>query len=148
MKSFKTLRGALAGDEPDEPTYFAYSATLRISGGDLDLEKITRKIGAKPTSSRRKGERKAPTSPPFREDSWLFQPDIPEAHPLEDHIDALWRQIGPARDYLIALKQSAKIDVFLGYRSNTDHAGIEVPYTSLEMFTSLEIPFGISIIIT
>jgi len=49
---------------------------------------------------------------------------------------------------LLELKKSLTVDVFLGYRSSCDHAGIEVPHTSLEMFTELEIPFGVSIIIT
>jgi hypothetical protein len=40
------------------------------------------------------------------------------------------------------------VDVFLGYRSNCDTAGIEVPHTSLEMFSELQIPFGLSIIVT
>jgi hypothetical protein len=39
------------------------------------------------------------------------------------------------------------VDVFLTYSSNVDTAGIEVPHTSLEMFTELEVPFGISIIV-
>lgn len=45
------------------------------------------------------------------------------------------------------LKKRAHVDVFLGYRSNIDHAGVEVPHTCLELFTRLEIPFGLSIII-
>ena len=51
-------------------------------------------------------------------------------------------------DYLRALKKTVLVDVFLGYRSNCDHAGIEIPHTSLEMFTELEISFGISIVVT
>ena len=75
-------------------------------------------------------------------------PPIAEDRPLEEHINALWEQIRPARDYLVSLKQFATVDVFLGYRSNIDHAGVQVPHTCLEMFMSLEIPLGISIIIT
>jgi hypothetical protein len=37
--------------------------------------------------------------------------------------------------------------VFLGYRSDCDTAGVEVPYTSLEIFIELEVPFGLSIIV-
>jgi Domain of unknown function (DUF4279) len=79
---------------------------------------------------------------------WSYSPPIAEKQPLEEHINALWEQIRPSRDYLLSLKKSAVVDVFLGYRSNIDQAGVEVPHTCLEMFTSLEIPFGISIIIT
>jgi len=147
MKEFRTLRGFIAGDEPNEPDYFAYSATLRIFGSDLDLDEISRCMGIQPTHSHRKGDKYGPRSPGFKHDQWSYSPPIAEERPLEDHINALWEQIRPRRDYIISLKKIAKVDVFLGYRSNIDHAGVEVPHTCLEMFTSLEIPFGISIVV-
>ncbi len=52
------------------------------------------------------------------------------------------------KEYLRSLKNVASVDVFLGYGSNVDTAGVEIPYTSLEMFIELEIPFGLSIVIT
>ena len=148
MKLFRTLRGFLSGREPDEPDYFAYSATLRVFGEALDFDEITRRVGVAPTSSHRKGDKQGPLSPGFRRDLWSYSPPLAEEQPLEDHINALWEQIRPARDYLVSLKKTATVDVFLGYRSNIDHAGVEVPHTCLEMFTSLEIPFGLSIIVT
>jgi hypothetical protein len=39
------------------------------------------------------------------------------------------------------------VDFFLGYRSSSDSAGVEVPAKSLEMFIDLQVPFGLSIII-
>jgi hypothetical protein len=73
---------------------------------------------------------------------------LDESVELAKHIDALWADIKRAKKYLISLKKLATVDVFLGYRSNVDHAGVEIPGTSLEMFTELEIPFGLSIIVT
>ena len=145
--TFRTLRGFIDGTEPDEEDYFHYSATLRIFGQDLDLDEITRRLGVEPTTAYRKGDRRGPRSPAYKRDAWLYKAPLPEEEPLEKHIDALWAQIRPARDYLLALKKVAKVDVFLGYRTNRDTAGIEVPHTCLEMFTSLEIPFGVSIIV-
>jgi Domain of unknown function (DUF4279) len=147
MKTFRTLRGFLRGDERKEPDYLAYGARLRIFGDDLDFNQISRRIGIQPTLCHRKGEKQGPRSPEFKHDLWSYSPAIAEDRPLEDHINALWEQIRPARNYLVSLKKIATVDVFLGYRSNIDHAGLEVPYTCLEMFTSLEIPFGVSIII-
>ena len=71
---------------------------------------------------------------------------IPESEQLSIHIDALWNQIRAHKKYLLELKKSLTVDVFLGYRSNCDHAGVAVPHTSLEMFRELEIPFELSII--
>ncbi len=146
-KRFRTLRGFIKGSEPEEPAYFAYSASLRIFGDNLDFEEITNNIGIQPTLTHRKGDKKGPNSPGFKEDLWCYNPKLTEDKPLEEHINALWHSIKGSMDYLLLLKQRAKVDVFLGYRSNIDHAGFEIPHTCLEMFVRLEIPFGMSIII-
>lgn len=147
-RPFRTLRGFLAGQEVEEESYFAYSATLRISGDPLDFDAISHALRLAPTHSHRKGERRGPRSPEYEWDMWSYSPPVPRDHPLAEHIDALWADIRPAKDYLRALKKTAAVDVFLGYRSNVDTAGIEVPHPCLQMFVELEIPFGVSIIIT
>jgi hypothetical protein len=146
-KAFQTLRGAIGGEEPDEPLHFAYSATLRIHGDGLPFEEISLQLGVEPTHVHHKGEPRGHRSPPWRDDAWHLEAALPEAEPLARHIEALWQVLKPHAEYLRSLKQRYKVDVFCGYRSNCDHAGIEVPHTCLEMFTTLEIPFGVSIII-
>lgn len=79
---------------------------------------------------------------------WGYTVRVPESHPLGEHIDSLWKMLKPHKRHLLKLKESLKVNVFLGYRSNCDTAGVEIPYQSLEMFSELKIPFGISIIIT
>lgn len=147
-RAFRTLRGAIAGNEPDEASYFAYSATLRIFGAQLNFAEIERHLGLSPTNTHRKGDQRRPTSPPYPHDMWSYKSAVLEERSLAEHITVLWQDIKHATAYLHSLKQIATVDVFLGYRSNVDHAGVEVPHTCLEMFTTLEIPFGISIIIT
>ena len=144
---YRTLKGFLDGDEPDEVIYFAYSATLRIFGNIEDLNDITINLGFEPTSFHKKGERRGPKSPPYQHDMWSYEAQIDEDVDLEKHIDELWTKLKPHKEYLLELKKALTVDVFLGYRSNSDTAGIEVPYTSLEMFTELKIPFGLSIIV-
>ena len=80
---------------------------------------------------------------------WRFKSPVDETEPLMAHIDCLWNQIRDRKDFLLQLKKqpNVTVDVFLGYRSNCDHAGVEVPASSLEMFVELGIPFGLSIII-
>lgn len=146
-RTFRTLRGFLAGEESDEPTYFHFSATLRVFGDDLPFEDITARLGVEPTHRHRKGEKKGPRSPGFRQDAWHYTAPVPETEPLEHHLAALWEIVRPALPYLLDLKQRHAVDVFCGYRSNCDHAGFEIPHTCLELFTALEIPFGVSVII-
>jgi hypothetical protein len=147
-KPFRTLRGFLAGREREEDTYFAYSATLRIFGDISDMDEISATLGLQPTDSHRKGERRDSRAAAYRHDMWSYSPRVDKSEPLHKHIDALWLLLKPHRHYLLKLKKSVTVDVFLGYRSNCDTAGIEVPHTSLEMFSELEIPFGVSIIVT
>jgi len=146
-KIFRTLKGFLEGQEPDEEIYFAYSAALRIFGDIGDLDAISRQLGVTPSSSYRRGDRIRPSAPPRTQDMWSYKVPLPESEPLHRHIDALWDILRPHKKYLLALKERHKVDVFLGYRSNCDHAGVEVPPESLAMFTELRIPFGLSIII-
>lgn len=78
---------------------------------------------------------------------WSYEVQIDEHAAIEAHINELWSKLKPHKEYLLDLKKTLTVDVFLGYRSNCDHTGIEVPHTSLEMFMELEIPFGLSIIV-
>lgn len=145
---FSTLRGIVRRNEPDEPLYFSHSATLRIVGVGLDFAAIESVLKTAPTRSHRAGEKHGERGAVWPADLWSLDSGLPESAPLSDHIDALWVRVRHATPFLKGLKQHAKVDVFLGYRSNCDHAGIEVRHTSLEMFRELEIPFGVSIIIT
>jgi hypothetical protein len=147
-KTYRTLRGFVEGEEPDEENYFAYSATLRIFGTIDNLDEITDHLGFEPTLIHRKGEKRGPQSPPLPHDMWSYQPPLDEEEALEKHIDVLWTKLKPHTAYLLQLKDALTVDVFLGYRTNCDMAGIEVPHTALEMFTALQIPFGLSIIVT
>ena len=100
---FRTLRGFLDGDEPDEDNYFAYSATLRIFGVLPDLQLITDTLGLTPKQALHKGQRIKPGFAPLKHDCWHYSPDIPESEPLEDHINALWAAIKDHRDFIKGL---------------------------------------------
>jgi hypothetical protein len=146
-KAFRTLKGFFDGEEPDEVNYFHFSSTLRIHGNDIPFDEISHQLGVQPTRLHRKGERPGPRSPAFDDDAWHFSPSLPETEPLERHIEALWQVVRPALEYLKGLKQRFKVDVFSGYRSNCDHAGFEVSHSCLQLFTALEVPFGVSVVL-
>jgi hypothetical protein len=137
----------MTGEETDEESKFRYSASLRIFGEKLDFDDITTHLGIPPTRTHRKGERKGERSPEYKHDLWSYSPSVERERPLHEHIDTLWADIKHAKDYLLSLKKFATVNVFLTYSSNVDMAGVEVPYTSLEMFKELEIPFGLSIVV-
>jgi hypothetical protein len=136
------------GKEQAEGIWFAYSACLRIFGEIPDLDEITRHLGVLPTEAHRKGDRRVASSAPYKHDMWMYTAPVKRSEPLHIHIEALWNTFKGRKQYLLELKHDLTVDVFLGYRSNCDHAGVEVPYHSLEMFIELQVPFGLSVIVT
>jgi len=78
-ESFRTLRGFLDGEEPEEETCFAFSATLRIFGDIPDLNDIGARLQLEPTHSHRKGEKPGPRSPGFPHDMWSYSPPLDES---------------------------------------------------------------------
>lgn len=68
-RMFRTLRGFLDGQEPDEPTYFHFRATLRVHGDAVPFAEIERVLGVAATHTHRKGERRGPRSPACRDDA-------------------------------------------------------------------------------
>jgi hypothetical protein len=139
--------GGSSGKGQEKAIYLAYSATLRIFGNIQDLDEITHRLGVAPTETHRKGDRRWGRLPPPKHDMWMYHAPVKETEPLHVHIETLWNTFRERKEYLLQLKQELTVDVFLGYRSNCDNAGIEVPYQSLEIFRELRVPFGLSIIV-
>jgi hypothetical protein len=147
-ESVQTRPAGSGGEGQDEEIYFAYSATLRIFGHIPNLDEITQRLGVVPSKTHRKGDRGWGSNlPPYKHGMWSYGAPVQETEPLHVHIDTLWNTFRERKEYLLQLKQELTVDVFLGYRSNCDHAGVEVPYQSLEIFRELHVPFGLSIIV-
>jgi hypothetical protein len=149
LKSFDTLKGLLTGEEAENiKPVFAHHATLRIfSEAGLDFEELGAVLGVKPTTTVRRGDRIGPRSPPSKGDVWMHRATVAEDKDLGEHIDSLWRTLRPHESFLRALKSRATVEVFLGYTSNIDHAGIRVAHESLELFTTLGLDFSLSIVV-
>jgi hypothetical protein len=135
----------MATEPTEEPSYFAYSATLRIHGVNLPLDEITRQFGVAPTHQHRQGEHRRPVSRPYRDDAWHFTAPVNEECELTEHLRELWRIVKPRVTYLRAL--GAEVDVFCGYRSNNGAAGFKLEADALEIFTALGVPFSLSVIV-
>jgi hypothetical protein len=131
--------------DPDDPDYFVYRATLRIHGVGLPLDEIGRQLGVPPTHRHRQGERPRPGAPPYRTDAWHLSAPVAEDRELTEHLRALWKIVEPSVAYLKAL--GAELDVFCGYRSNIGTAGFAVEPDALRIFTALDVPFGVSVIV-
>ncbi|MGH7991361.1 MAG: DUF4279 domain-containing protein, partial [Limisphaerales bacterium] len=125
-----------------EPVYFfRFSARLRIFGDGLDCDEISRTLGLTPTHTHQKGKRR-------KHDMWSFTAPVARDQPLEDHIMALWDTIRPHISYLRDLKRKFQVDIFCGYHSNSATAGFQVDHRCLGLFSELNVPFGVSVIIS
>ncbi|TEB14558.1 hypothetical protein Psfp_02800 [Pelotomaculum sp. FP] len=134
----------------EEEYYFAYSATLRIFGDRIDnFDEINKNVGLMPTHTHKKGTPINVKRPGklWNSDMWSYKIPVPEEEPLDVHIQTLWNKLKPHKEYLLSLKKHLKVDVFLGYRSNSDTAGFRIAPKSLEMFAELNISFEVSVII-
>ena len=132
----------------EAPVIRRFSATLRISGDGLDTDEISRTLGLTPTHAHRKGEQRKPHSKTWPKDAWHYKAPVDSERPLDEHIMAIWNAIRPHVPYLRDLKRKFKVDFFCGYRSNSSTAGFEVDYRCLGLFAELEMPFGVSVIIS
>ena len=131
--------------DENEPSYFAYSATLRINGTDLPFDEVTKTLGVAPSHQHKAGERSRPTARPYKDDAWHFTAPLPEETELTEHLRQLWQTVEHHIGYLTAL--DATVDVFCGYRSNNGTAGFAVEPDALQIFTALNVPFGVSVIV-
>jgi hypothetical protein len=132
--------------ENDEDYFFSYSASLRISGDDLDFELITKTLDLLPTHMHRKGDQ-GKIGEKYKQDMWLYEVNVPDESALDEHLQALWALLKPYKEFLLSLKEKYHLDIFCGYRSNCSTAGFAVLPQSLDIFLELDIPFGVSIIV-
>ncbi|MDG3002467.1 DUF4279 domain-containing protein [Paludisphaera mucosa] len=134
-------------DDVEDGSWSRCSAILRIFGTIADLDEITRTLGLIPTHFHRRGDRqRVPALGDYEHDMWSYSPPVPAEEPLDVHIQTLWAHIAPHTDYLLGLKRTLTVDVFCCLAS-PGAQGIEVSHRSLEMFTRLEVPFGVSLVV-
>lgn len=146
IHSWSRLMSNSADVADEEPLFFHFGATLRIFGVIDDLELISSRLGLAPTHTHRRGERRSASADPYKDDMWLYRVPVPKEAPLDLHIQTLWAHLKSHRTYLLELKRRLTVDVFCHYTTNAICAGFEVSHQSLEMFTDLEVPFGVSIL--
>ena len=139
-----------AGSKEPEPIEHLFSATLRIFGEGVPFDEIEQTLGLEPTHRHERGEEKPGRTASWQNDMWSYQVPVERERPAVEHVDALWRVLSPHTSFLRALKNrpGCTVDIYLSYFSNWPDGGVVIPHRSLEMFTTLEVPFGLSIIAT
>lgn len=122
-------------------------ATLRIFGNIDNPHEITNTLSLQPTHVHRKGEKRSACAEPYEHDMWMLTASLPREEPLEKHLLWLKEQLSPHREYLRNLARSYTVDIFCGYRTDSDQGGFDVSADALSLFTDLGIRLCVSIII-
>jgi hypothetical protein len=146
--SQKTPTASEAQQEQD-PRFFHFSATLRIFGDGVDIDEVSRTLCLAPTRAYRKGQKRRPSgSDWWSMDMWSYKAPVDKDRPLHDHIMAIWDAVRPHIPYLRRLKERFHVDIFCGYRTNDCTAGFVVDHRCLGLFMELEVPFGVSVVVS
>jgi hypothetical protein len=110
------------------------------------VDAVTEELGIDPTLSYQKGDK-------YRngvrsKSAWMYTSPTDESVHLDHQIEDLWQTFREKMDYIKGLKDENEVDIFMGYRSNCDHAGMQIAPDKLQIFNALEISVSLSIIIT
>jgi hypothetical protein len=129
-------------------TYYAHSAALRVMDAPGLHDEITRKTGIEPSHSHKKGEVRTPKGT-WENSIWMLESPLGWKEEMSAHLNWLWQQVAPHVAYLKDLKASGvKLDVFCGFRTDTDTGGFSIQPGALAIITELEIPIEVSVIVT
>ena len=133
-----------------KPT-FLFSAALRIMDNPEANEVIASETDIQPTHSHIKGQLRFPSSSIDRRwdsDVWILSSPLPEEESLSAHLVWLWQRIFNHKEFFKKLVDNgATVDIFCGYRSDSDNAGFSIQPEALEIVKYLGVPLEISIVV-
>ncbi len=129
--------------------YFSYSASLRVKNAPELHDEISDFTGLEPSECHYRGDiANLNSGRKWNNDIWTYKSNLSESNDLTDHLIFLWNAIEPYSDYFKTLiDKGVDIDVFCGYSSDCDHAGLSIKPEAFEIFQKLKIPFELSIIV-
>ncbi len=113
---------------------------MRLAGlGDTQAE-IEEKTGLKATRSFRKGDPSGLRGNFRKSDLWLFQSPLGEHASLDEHLQWLWTQVAPHREYFASLVRRAEwADVCLGCISESAYPVLSLEPESTELLRELHL---------
>lgn len=104
-------------------------ATLRVSGDDLRPEEITALLGASPTYSHTKGDRRVFASGReriFKFGIWNLSAKVAEPEDLNAQVDELLAQLTPDLAVWRELSERYSVDLFCGWFMANGNDGVSI----------------------
>jgi hypothetical protein len=126
-------------------TRFSTGAAFRIYGVGLDLDDITRQLGASPDHRHTKGDLD-PGGKPYAHDMWSLGSPLAKDEELEVHLLWLAEKLLSSRDYILSLKKGFKVDIYSWKDCFTEQSSLVLSTGALRIFTELDIGLSISLL--
>src|SRR5262252_6702699 len=104
-------------------TRFSTGAAFRIYGVGLDLDDITRQLGAKPDHRHTKGDLD-PGGKPYAHDMWSLRSAIAKDEELEGHLLWLADRLLSRRDYILSLRKGFNVDIYCWKNCFTEQSSL------------------------
>jgi hypothetical protein len=104
---------------------------LRLYGDDLDPDVISAKLGCPPTKGHRKGERRRPTSPPFRTGAWILTIEGKAPRGPDDLIKELLGRFPSDYDFWKPLIEQYRASVQIVIHSDNWNRGFDLSAESV-----------------
>jgi|SRR5882724_1306364 len=123
-----------------------FGAALRVMRTGLDLAGISSSLGISPTHVHRQGD-PGPLKKPFTLDMWSLESPLDPAEPLEAHLKWLQTALSPHHEFLSSLRKLATLDIYCNAMYFSDQNSLELTPEVLRLFTELNIPLGVSILL-
>jgi len=103
----------------------SYKIELRIVGGELDPETVTRALGLSPSQIRRKGEKRGASST-WTKNMWAFDVLPRSGHDwpqLEDGLTVLVEKFNPVRAKIHSFADSNEVYIWCGHFTSSFDGG-------------------------
>ncbi len=137
------------------PNFFEYDACFRIAGLGTFHSEITMRTGLKASKKHLIGDLRYPNAKPakpndvYHEDIWIIESPLPPSVSHEEHLNWLWAQISPHKDYFkIIIEKATWADVMLGCFTSSVMPILKVDQSALtilrELSVSLSFNFTVS----
>jgi hypothetical protein len=77
---------------------------------------------------------------------WSLESPLNVSEPLEAHLKWLQTALSPHHQFLLSLRDKAKVDIYCSFTVYRDQNGLTFAAEILKLFTELNIPLSISIL--
>jgi hypothetical protein len=100
--------------------------TLALYSEDLEPDEVTRALGVQPTSAHRRGERRGPRSPPYRQGAWFLTEQSREREGAEPAIERLLKQVPNDAALWLLLGGKHDVQIRLGLHMSSWNEGFVI----------------------